>query len=136
MSLASYIGCNIELPIKEDEYSIDNFYIGDCFAGEDERLKVKKYQFTTTNVYEVSSHWGIEITEYTDQKTRSESKMKLLELCKRMDEYLNPGEYFELYSCWISEEDEKRHGELHLMLSNFGVDQVVIPEKTLVRFTK
>lgn len=135
MSLASYIGCNLELPLKDEEYSNDNLYIGDCFAGEDERLKVKRHQFSTSNVYEVSSHWGIEITEHVDQNTLTESKMKLLELCKRMDGYLKTGDYFELYSCWIGEEDEIRHGELHLKLSNFDIDHVEIPEKTLVRFT-
>ncbi|WP_286228374.1 hypothetical protein [Neobacillus mesonae] len=61
MSLASYIGCNIELTINEDEYSDASFYIGRCFAGESELQNVRKYQFTTPYVYEVSSHWAIEI---------------------------------------------------------------------------
>lgn len=61
MSLASYIGCNIELSINDDEYSGDFFYIGSCFAGERELQNAKKYQLTTPYVYEVSSHWGIEI---------------------------------------------------------------------------
>lgn len=42
MSLASYIGCNIEIPSSDDEYSDDFFYIGSCFAGENEMLYVKK----------------------------------------------------------------------------------------------
>lgn len=63
MSLASYIGSNIELPINHEEYSDVSFYIGICFAGESELQNVKNYQFTTSYVYEVSSHWGIEISE-------------------------------------------------------------------------
>ena len=56
MSLASYLGCNIELSINDDDYSDDFFYIGSCFAGERELQNVKKYQLTTPYVYEVSSH--------------------------------------------------------------------------------
>jgi hypothetical protein len=136
MSLASYIGCNIELPINEDEYSDESFYIGGCFADEENLQNVKEYQFTTPYVYEVSSHWGIEITEYTNPETCAESKDKLLELCERMDGYLKQGEYFELYSCWVGEEDEKREGELNLQINNFDIDQVEIPEKTLVSIVK
>ncbi|MBP3953104.1 hypothetical protein [Bacillus suaedae] len=136
MSLASYIGCNIELPITDDEYSNDSLYIGGCFAGDKDLQNVKKYQFTTPYVYEVSSHWGIEITEYMNQKTCAESKKKLLELCERMNGYLKQGDYFELYSCWVGEEDEKREGELSLHINNFDIDLIKIPEKTLVRFEK
>jgi hypothetical protein len=136
MSLASYIGCNIELPINDDVYSDDYFYIGRCFAGESELQNVKKYQFTTLNVYEVSSHWGIKISEYMNQVTCTESKVKLLELCKEMDSYLEKGDYFELYSCWIGEETDEREGEITLQINNFDIDQIEIPEKTLVRFEK
>ncbi|WP_330501679.1 hypothetical protein V2I71_22580 [Peribacillus frigoritolerans] len=136
MSLASYIGCNIELPINDNEYSDDSFYIGRCFAGDSELQKVKKYQFTNPYVYEVSSHWGIEISEYMNQETCAESKVKLLELCKRMDSYLEKGDYFELYSCWIGDETDKREGEITLQINNFDIDQIEIPEKTLARFEK
>ncbi|OLO25682.1 hypothetical protein BTR23_24215 [Alkalihalophilus pseudofirmus] len=136
MSLASYIGCNIALPITDDEYSDDSLYIGGCFAGDEELQNVKKYQFTTSYVYEVSSHWGIKISDYTTPEICDESKKKLLELCKRMDGYLKQGDYFELYSCWVGEEDEKREGELILQMNSFDIDQIEIPEKTLVRFEK
>ncbi|MFF2458761.1 hypothetical protein [Peribacillus simplex] len=136
MSLASYIGCNIEIPINDDEYSDEFFYIGGCFAGEFDLLNVKKYQFTTPYVYEVSSHWGIDISEYMNPKTCAESKKKLIELCKIMDSYLEKGDLFELYSCWVGEEAEKRDGEITLLINNFDIDQIKIPEKTLVRFEK
>lgn len=111
-------------------------YIGSCFAGERELQNVKKYQLTTPYVYEVSSHWGIEISEYMDQETCAESKVKLLELCNRMNNYLVKGDYFELYSCWIGEEKDKREGEIIFQINNFDIDQIEIPEKTLVRFEK
>ncbi|TXC92703.1 hypothetical protein FS935_00385 [Metabacillus litoralis] len=136
MSLASYIGCNIELSITDDEYSDESLYIGGCFAGEYDLQNVKKFQFTTPYVYEISSHWGIEITEFMNPKTCAESKKKLIELCKRMDGYLKHGDYFELYSCWVGEETEKREGEITLLINNFDIDQIEIPEKTLVRFEK
>ncbi|CAN7658666.1 hypothetical protein LJR015_002713 [Peribacillus frigoritolerans] len=136
MSLASYIGCNIEIPINDDEYSDEFLYIGGCFAGEFELLNVKEYQFTTPYVYEVSSHWGIEISKYMNPRTCTESKKKLIELCEIMDSYLEKGDFFELYSCWVGEEDEKRNGEITLQINNFDIDQIEIPEKTLVRFEK
>jgi hypothetical protein len=135
MSLASYIGCNVPIPYSDDD-SEGLIIIGNCFAGERELHNVKKYQFTTRYVYEVSSHWGIEISEYTSKEICNESKKKLIELCKLMDSYLKKGDFFELYSCWIGEEAEKREGEMNLELNNFDIDQIQIPEKTLVRFVK
>ncbi|MED3996204.1 hypothetical protein P4647_16335 [Peribacillus frigoritolerans] len=136
MSLASYIRCDIEIPINDDEYSDETFYIGCCFTGEFDLLNVTKYQFTTSYVYEVSSHWGIEISEYMNPKTCVESKKKLIELCEIMDSYLDKGDFFELYSCWVGVEAEKRDGELTLQINNFDIEQIEIPEKTLVRFEK
>ncbi|MEW9674006.1 hypothetical protein [Ammoniphilus sp. 3BR4] len=136
MSLASYIGCNIEITVNDDEYTDDPVYIGSCFADEYNLLNVKKYQFTTPYVNEVSSHWGIEISKYMNPETCAESKMKLLELCKIMDGYLKKGDYFELYSCWVGEETEKREGTIVLQINIFDIDQIEIPEKTLVRFEK
>ena len=135
MSLASYIGCNVEIPLSDEE-SGDLIIIGNCFSDGYTRRDVKKYQFTTPFVYEVSSHWGIEITEYMDQKTCVESKEKLIALCKIMDSYIEKGDYFELYSCWIGEEVDKRKGEITLRINNFDIEQIKIPEKTLVRFEK
>jgi hypothetical protein len=135
MSLASYIGCNIEIPSNED-FTEDFFYIGGCFAGNDELQNVKKYQFSTPYVYEVSSHWGINITKYTTPEICAESKMKLIKLCEIMDSYLVKGDFFELYSCWVGEEAEEREGKITLQMNNFDIDQIEITEKTLVRFEK
>ncbi|MFC0236417.1 hypothetical protein [Fictibacillus phosphorivorans] len=135
MSLASYIGCNVQLQVNGSE-SEELIYIGACFAGDEELGSVRKYQFSTPFVYEVSSHWGIEITEYINEDTLNESKQKLLELCKIMDKYLQKGDYFELYSCWIGEESDQRVGKVTLPIYGFNIDQLVLPEKTLVRFEK
>ncbi len=99
-------------------------------------LNVKKYQFTTPFVYEVSSHWGIEISKYMNPKSCAESKMKLIELCKIMDRFIEIGDFFELYSCWVGEEAEKRDGEITLQINTFDMDVFEIPEKTLVRLKK
>ncbi|OCA92568.1 hypothetical protein [Pseudobacillus wudalianchiensis] len=135
MSLASYIGCNKKIPIS-DEDSSDLIIIGDCFSNKYNQLNVKKYQLSTPYVYEVSSHWGIEISEYVNKRTCAESKKKLMRLCEIMDGHLEKGDFFELYSCWVGEEADKREGELVLQFTSFDIDQIEIPEKTLVRFEK
>ena len=81
----------------------------------------------------------IEISEKNMKtpKTCAESKKKLIELCKIMDSYLENGDFFELYSCWVrTRETEKREGEITLQINNFDINQIEIPEKTLVRFEK
>jgi len=135
MSLASYIGCNIEIALS-DENLDDIIIIGDCFADVHNFKNVKNYQFTTPYVYEVSSHWGIKISEYTTPEIFAESKKKLIRLCEIMDSYLEKGDFFELYSCWVGEEADNRDGELVVQMNNFNIDQIEIPEKMLVRFEK
>ena len=110
--------------------------IGDCFSNKYNKQDVKKHQFTTPFVYEVSSDWGIEISVYMRTRLCAESKEKLIALCEIMDSYLEKGDYFELYSCWVGEEAEKREGEITLRINNFDIEQIEIPEKTLVRFEK
>ena len=135
MSLASYIGCNIEIP-ETDEDSDDVLYIGNCFSEKYNRKAVKKHQFSTPFIYEVSTDWGIEISADMPRESCVESKVKLLRLCEVMDSYLREGDFFELYSCWIGEEDDDREGEMTLQLGAFDVDQLEMPEKTLVRIEK
>ena len=74
-------------------------------------------------VYEVSSHWGINISKYTTPEICAESKMKLIELCEIMDSYLEKREFFELYCCWVGEETESREGEITLQINNFDFGQ-------------
>ena len=135
MGLASYIGCNVEIPLS-DEDSDDLIIIGNCFSDEHHLSNIKKYHFTTPYVYEVSSHWGIEISKYVNKRIRVESKEKLIELCKIMDSQLEKGDFFELYSCWVGEETDNREGKITMRINNFDIDQIEIPEKTLVRVEK
>ena len=135
MSLDSYIGCNVEIPLSDDE-SEDLIIIGNCFSNEEDRQVVKKNEFTTPFIYEVSSNWAIEISVYMSPKMCTESKEKLIALCEIMDSYLEIDDYFELYSCWVGEEAEKREGEITLRINNFDIEQIEISEKTLVRFER
>ena len=135
MSLASYIGCNVEVPFSNDKEN-NLIYIGDCFSNKYNKQDVQKYQFTTHFVYEVSSDWGIMISEDMNQTICAESKKKLIALCEIMDIYLEKGDYFELYSCWVGEEKDKRVGDITLKIDKLNVDLIELPEKTLVRIEK
>ena len=135
MSLASYIGINVEIPLS-DEDSESLIIIGYCFSDESDRQEVQRNHFTTTFIYEISSDWGIEITKYLHEPMLVESKAKLLALCEMMDSYIQKGECFELYSCWMGDESEKREGEITFQLNNFDIQRIELPEKALVRFEK
>lgn len=74
MSLASYIGCNVEIPLTEPD-SNDVIVFGSCFADESMLEMVQEYQFQTNYIYEVSTSWGIELVEWQNVKEkRSERK--------------------------------------------------------------
>lgn len=135
MSLASYIGCNIEIPLS-DEDSTDLIIVGASYADEFDKDVVKEIQFSTSFVYEISGLWGIEITQYTDEQMNHESREKLIALCQMMNDYLKKGQYFEFYTCWIGEEAQKKENELVLPIHFTEFDQIEIPSKTLVRFEK
>ncbi|HDR8116159.1 TPA: hypothetical protein QCY85_003635, partial [Bacillus cereus] len=111
MSLASYIGCNVEIPLTEPD-SNDVIVFGSCFAEESMLEMVQEYQFQKNYIYEVSTSWGIELVEWQNVKEKKEAKEKLLTLCKIMEGYLEDGDYFELFSCWVGDEDKERVGEL------------------------
>ncbi|ACJ81413.1 hypothetical protein ACS2QC_05720 [Bacillus cereus group sp. Bce033] len=53
-----------------------------------------------------------------------------------MERYLNNGDYFELFSGWVGNEDKERLGELKLKINHFNIDEIRIPERTLVRIEK
>ena len=135
MSLASYLGTNVEIPLS-DEDSQNLIIIGDCFSDESHRQEVQRNHFTTPFIYEISSDWGIEITEYVYEPMLIESKAKLLALCEMMNSYIKKGDFFELYSCWVGDEYSKREGEIILQLNNFDIDEIDLPEKTVVKFEK
>ncbi|WP_179877743.1 hypothetical protein [Bacillus cereus] len=45
-------------------------------------------------------------------------------------------DYFEFFSCWVGDEDKERVGELKLKINHFNIDELCIPERTLVRIEK
>jgi hypothetical protein len=134
VSLASYIGTNIEIPtdIEREDLYTEEFWIGDCFSSKYTKDDVKKTHFTTSYVYEISSHWGIEL--YNNASRSKEALQKLELLIFHMRKHLNPGDYFELYSCWIGEETEKRNGSINVLVDELNWHTVEIPEKTLITF--
>lgn len=67
MSLASYICMERQIPdqylnLDEEDETLP-LYIGPCFADKDCLYEVKTRHFHKWYVYEISSHWGIEIVE-------------------------------------------------------------------------
>ncbi|WP_238141306.1 hypothetical protein [Bacillus cereus] len=73
MSLASYIGCNVEIPLTESD-SNDVIVFGPCFADESMLEIVQEYQFQKNYIYEVSTSWGIELVEWQNVKEKKEAK--------------------------------------------------------------
>lgn len=136
MSLATYVGINYSVPTDDTapELYTDDFWIGNCFSDDECRANVKKHQFSTTHVYEVSSHWGIEIYMDQDKVRKKESIDKLEQLLNILSIYISPGDYFELYSCWVGEEAEPREGDITINMNDLDIHNLEILEKTLVRF--
>lgn len=136
MSLASYIGTNLQIPtdIERDDLYNDEFWIGDCFSSKYSKDNVKKTHFSTKYVYEVSSHWGIEVCKSNSTSRNKEALHKLGLVIFHMRKYLNPGDHFELYSCWIGEEKDKRNASINIHIDELNWDTIEIPEKTLVTF--
>ncbi|EEM29028.1 hypothetical protein bthur0003_21030 [Bacillus thuringiensis serovar thuringiensis str. T01001] len=73
MSLASYIGCNVEIPLTEPD-SNDVIVFGPCFADESMLEIVQEYQFQKNYIYEVSTSWGIELVEWQNVKEKKKRK--------------------------------------------------------------
>lgn len=131
MSLASYIGCNVEIPLTDPD-SNNLIVFGPCFSDESMLEIVQDYQFQTNYTYEVSTSWGIELVEWQNVKEkRSERKT-----FNFMEGYSEDRDYLELFSCWVGDEDKERVGELNLKINHFNIDELCIPERTLVRIEK
>ncbi|MEM5649781.1 hypothetical protein AAHB57_19215 [Bacillus cereus] len=73
MSLASYIGCNVEIPLTVPD-SNDVIVFGLCFSDESMLEIVQEYQFQTNFTYEVSTSWGIELVEWQNVKEKKKRK--------------------------------------------------------------
>lgn len=73
MSLASYIGCNVEIPLTDPD-SNDAIVFGSCFSDESMLEIVQEFQFQTSYTYEVSTSWGIELVEWQSEEEKKEAK--------------------------------------------------------------
>ncbi|AKR35212.1 MULTISPECIES: hypothetical protein [Bacillus] len=73
MSLASYIGCNVEIPLTDPD-SNNLIVFGPCFSDESMLGIVQDYQFQTNYTYEVSTSWGIELVEWQNVKEKKKRK--------------------------------------------------------------
>ena len=134
MSLASYIGCNVEIPLTDPD-SNDVIVFGPCF-----QMKVCLKLYKSFNFKQVTrmklKQCGVLNLMSGKLKGRRKKLKKLLALCAIMEGYLNDGDYFELFSCWVGDEDKERVGELELKINHFNIDEIRIPERTLVRIEK
>ncbi|MBF8153192.1 hypothetical protein ITJ88_07815 [Exiguobacterium sp. TBG-PICH-001] len=140
MTLASYICMERQIPEKyfnlDEEDETLPLYIGPCFADQDCLYEVKPRQFHKWYVYEISSHWGIEIVEHFDSSISKESKEKLRYLFTFMNDFLDEGESFELYTCWIGEESYPQEKSMTLSLELDQLEDIEIPERTHILITK
>lgn len=140
MSLASYICMERQIPdqylnLDEEDETLP-LYIGPCFADKDCLYEVKTRHFHKCYVYEISSHWGIEIVEPFDSEIALESKEKLRYLFTLMSDFLDEGESFELYTCWIGEESDPQVKSMTLSLALDQLEDIEIPERTHILITK
>ncbi|VWX34576.1 hypothetical protein [Exiguobacterium oxidotolerans] len=140
MSLASYICMERQIPEKylnlDEEDETLPLYIGPSFADKDCLYEVKTRHFHKWYVYEISSDWGIEIVEPFDSSISKESKEKLRYLFTFMNDFLDEGESFELYTCWIGEESYPQEKSMTLSLELNQLEDIEIPERTHILITK
>lgn len=139
MSLTTYVGSPVELPVRPiTDLSVENeLYIGQTYTDLDEIKAVKEAQFTSPYVYEITyNSWGIELSPYDEKEDYEQNQQGLLKLCAVMDSYLQDGEFFEFYTCWVGEESVPREGEITLPLQDWFKEGMVIREQTYIKFTK
>lgn len=139
MSLTTYVGSPAELPVRPiTDLSVENeLYIGQTYTDLDEIEAVKGAQFTSPYVYEITyNSWGIELSPYDEKEDYEQNQQGLLKLCAVMDSYLQDGEFFEFYACWVGEESVPREGEITLPLQDWFKEGMVIREQTYIKFTK
>ncbi|MCH7321500.1 hypothetical protein LZ480_06295 [Solibacillus sp. MA9] len=135
MSIINYLGCNFTLP-SSDESSNEKVLIGENFS--DDEL-VNKH-FTTKSIYEVYTNEYVGMSFDADnqnpylKKSYKESKESFLALCELLKGYLEKGDYCELYTCWVGQEDEERNYDFDqtIDLNNIDINNISIFEKTLL----
>ncbi|MEH7347044.1 hypothetical protein V7122_24735 [Bacillus sp. JJ1532] len=138
MSIVNYLGCNFTLPYSKDG-SDDKVLIGKNFS-DDQMINLVKKHFTTKNIYEVftDGYVGMSFNANNQDpyliKSNKEAKKSFLALCDILNEYLEEGDYCELYTCWVGEEEEERNYDFDqiINLNNMDINNISIFEKTLL----
>lgn len=138
MSIVNYLGCNFTLPYSKDD-SDDKILIGENFSDDEMRNLVKKH-FTTKNIYEVYTGEGVGMIFDGNnrdpylKKSNIEAKESFLALCEIIKGYIEEGDYCELYTCWVGEEEKERNYDLDqtINLNNIDINNISIFEKTLL----
>ncbi|GGI11516.1 hypothetical protein [Gottfriedia solisilvae] len=139
MSLATYLGCNFNVEIT-DKVTNEPIEIGYIFSEENNRRDVQSKHFSTQNVYEIELPNPIwQINHYQKKnypRNYKKSQRDFISLCDLLKQYLKPGEYCEIYPCWLGEELEPNESECTIQLDNYNIDKITIYEKCLVRIEK
>ncbi|GAE36494.1 hypothetical protein [Halalkalibacter akibai] len=140
MSIVNYLGCNFSLPYSK-ENSDEKVLVGENFSDYEMRNLVKKH-LTTKNIYEVFTNEGVGISFDADnqdpytRRSNKEAQESFLALCDILNGYLEQGDYCELYTCWVGEEEEEKEFEQTININNFDINHINIFEKTLLVIKK
>lgn len=92
-----------------------------------------KYILTRVLVFWFNDYYK---KEYTISNAKAQESFRAL--CSLLDNYLDKGDYCELYICWAGDEKEERNTEFDqsIYLNNYEVNKVQIYEKTLLVLQK
>jgi len=136
MSLVSYLGCNKELPFDEDSLKRP-VVIGEFFSEQADRDNVKP-KFTTPYVYEIQSnkHETIWVDFYSYAPNKKMYHETLEELHTYLNDLLAPGEYAELYVCWLGDEKEETRLTQEIFIDSDDFFKLELPENSFTRFRK
>lgn len=139
MSIVNYLGCNFKVEVT-DEKANEWIGIGYFFSNESNRKNVLKKHMSTLNVYEIelpNPIWQLhdDLKKFSPRKYHK-SLNDLMNLCNMFKKLLNPGEYCEIYPCWIDEELEPKEADCIIRLDDYRIDEIEIFEKCLVRIER
>lgn len=140
MSIVNYIGCNFTFPkhLSDDSFSMEKGFLKDT-----DRNLVKRH-FSTNYVYEVFFPHQVGVSFDAEEQnpylkaSKIESQKYFLALCELLKEYLEEGNYCELYTCWYGEEGEDRNYKFDqtINLKKIDIQNLSILEKTLITIKK
>ncbi|ATP40861.1 hypothetical protein CSE16_12855 [Solibacillus sp. R5-41] len=140
MSIVNYLGCNFIFPkhSSDESYSMEEGFL------DDEDRKLVKKHFSTTYVYEIFFPNGVGVSFDAEEQnpylkvSKKESQNDFLALCELLNEYLDEGDYYELYTCWYGEEGENRNYKFDktIDLDKVDIQNISILEKTLITLKK